>query len=86
MKYIDYHNANDFYTIDEACDELNLSKKELQRYSEKHKIPPDKTNAASMVSQKLSSASCTTTSTRSRKIANSLPLRRHRERIHGHEK
>lgn len=34
MKYIDYHNANDFYTIDEACDELNLSKKELQRYSE----------------------------------------------------
>ena len=40
MKYIDYRSANDFYTIDETCDELELSKKELKHYSQKYKIPP----------------------------------------------
>ncbi len=53
MKYIDYRNANDFYTIDEACDELNLSKKELQRYSEKYKIPPKQDQCGSYGFQKV---------------------------------
>lgn len=40
LNYIDYRNANEFYTIDEVCNEFDLSKKELQHYSEKYKILP----------------------------------------------
>lgn len=47
MKYIDYRSANDFYTIDAACDEFDLSKKELQSYSEKYKILPEQSQCGS---------------------------------------
>lgn len=40
MKYIDYKNMKDFYTIAEVCRLFEMEMMELQRYSEKYKIYP----------------------------------------------
>lgn len=40
MKYIDYKNMKDFYTIDEACRLFEMGKNDLQQYSEKYGINP----------------------------------------------
>ena len=40
MKYIDYKNMKDFYTIAEVCRLFEMEMIELQRYSEKYKIHP----------------------------------------------
>ena len=40
MKYIDYNLTQDFYSIDEACRQLEISKAELRAYSEKFGIDP----------------------------------------------
>ena len=40
MKYIDYKNMKDFYTIAEVCRLFEMEMMELQRYSEKCKIHP----------------------------------------------
>ena len=40
MKYIDYKNMKDFYTIDEACRLFEMGKDDLQQYSEKYGINP----------------------------------------------
>ena len=40
MKYIDYKNMKDFYTIAEVCRLFEMEMMELQRYSEKYKIHP----------------------------------------------
>lgn len=40
MKYIDYKNMKDFYTIEEICRLFEISKAELQQYSEKYQVPP----------------------------------------------
>lgn len=40
MKYIDYKNMKDFYTIEEICRLFEISEEGLQRYSEKYQVPP----------------------------------------------
>ena len=40
MKYIDYKNMKDFYTIDEVCRLFEMAMPELQRYSGKYNIAP----------------------------------------------
>ena len=40
MKYIDYKNMKDFYTIDEACRLFEMGKSGMQQYSEKFGINP----------------------------------------------
>lgn len=40
MKYIDYNNMKEFYTIEEVCRLFELDKQELQRYSKKYEIEP----------------------------------------------
>ena len=40
MKYIDYNNMKEFYTIEEVCRLFELDKQELRRYSIKYGIEP----------------------------------------------
>ena len=40
MKYIDYNNMKEFYTIEEVCRLFELDKQELRRYSNKYGIEP----------------------------------------------
>ena len=40
MKYIDYKNMKDFYTIDEACRLFEMGKSDLQQYCKKYGINP----------------------------------------------
>lgn len=40
MKYINYKDMKDFYTIDEVCRLLEMDKAELRHYSEKYNISP----------------------------------------------
>lgn len=40
MKYIDYNNMKEFYTIEEVCRLFEVDKRELQRYAEKYEIMP----------------------------------------------
>lgn len=40
MKYIDYKNTKDFYTIDEVCRLFEMNKSELQVYAETYGIEP----------------------------------------------
>ena len=40
MKYIDYNNMKEFYTIEEVCRLFELDKQELRRYSSKYGIEP----------------------------------------------
>ena len=40
MKYIDYNNMKEFYTIEEVCRLLELDKQELRKYSRKYEIDP----------------------------------------------
>ena len=40
MKYIDYSNMKEFYTIEEVCRLFELDKQELRRYSNKYGIEP----------------------------------------------
>lgn len=86
MKYIDYRNMKEFYTIAEVCHLFEMDKKELRYYSEKYGFPRRKTCMATTASERSWFANCTTTSTKSRRTTNFLPLRRHRERTPGHEK
>ena len=38
MKYIDYNNMKEFYTIEEVCRLFELDKQELRQYSRKYGI------------------------------------------------
>ena len=40
MKYIDYNNMKEFYTIEEVCRLFELDKQELRRYSIQYGIEP----------------------------------------------
>ena len=40
MKYIDYNNMKEFYTIEEVCRLFELDKQELRQYSRKYGIDP----------------------------------------------
>lgn len=40
MKFIDYKNMKDFYTIDEVCHLFEMDKRMLQSYAEKYRIDP----------------------------------------------
>lgn len=40
MKYIDYSNMKEFYTIEEVCRLFELDKQELRRYSIQYEIEP----------------------------------------------
>ncbi len=40
MKYIDYSNMKEFYTLDEVRRLFEMSKSELRRYAEKYGIQP----------------------------------------------
>ena len=40
MKYIDYKNMKDFYTIDEVCRLFEMAMPELRHYSEQYSIVP----------------------------------------------
>lgn len=40
MKYIDYTNMKEFYTIDEVCRLFELDKQELKQYSKQYGIEP----------------------------------------------
>ena len=40
MKYIDYNNMKEFYTIEEVCRLFELDKQELRQYSRKYEIDP----------------------------------------------
>lgn len=40
MKYIDYNNMKEFYTIEEVCRLFELDKQELRQYSRKFGIEP----------------------------------------------
>ena len=40
MKYIDYNNMKDFYTIEEVCRLFELDKQELRKYSKRYEIEP----------------------------------------------
>ncbi len=40
MKYIDYKNMKEFYTLDEICRLFEMDKQELKRYAEKYHIQP----------------------------------------------
>jgi len=40
MKYIDYRNMKEFYTIDEICRLFELDKSELRQYCNRYDIQP----------------------------------------------
>ena len=40
MKYIDYKNMKDFYTVDEVCRLFEMDMVDLQKYSEKYQVAP----------------------------------------------
>lgn len=40
MKYIDYSNMKEFYTIDEVCRLFELDKAELKQHSKKYGVAP----------------------------------------------
>ena len=40
MKYIDYSNMKEFYTVEEVCRLFELDKQELRRYRHKYGIEP----------------------------------------------
>lgn len=40
MKFFDYRNMKEFYTIAEVCHLFEMSKQELRHYSEKYNILP----------------------------------------------
>ncbi len=40
MKYIDYHEMKEFYTIQEVCRLFEMEKPELKKYCEKYGIEP----------------------------------------------
>ncbi len=40
MKFINYNDMKDFYTVDELCRLFEMDKPELRRYSEKYQIVP----------------------------------------------
>lgn len=40
MKYIDYKNMKDFYTVDEVCRLFEMDMADLQKYSEKYQVAP----------------------------------------------
>ena len=40
MKYIDYNNMKEFYTIDEVCRLFELDKRELRQHSKRYQIEP----------------------------------------------
>lgn len=40
MKYINYNDMKDFYTIDEVCRLFEMDKAELRHYAEKYDICP----------------------------------------------
>lgn len=40
MKYIDYNNMKEFYTIEEVCRLFELNKQELRKYSNRYEIEP----------------------------------------------
>lgn len=40
MKYINYNEMKDFYTIDEVCRLFEMDKAELRHYAEKYNISP----------------------------------------------
>ncbi len=40
MKFINYNDMKDFYTVDELCRLFEMDKSELRRYSEKYQIAP----------------------------------------------
>ena len=40
MKYIDYSNMKEFYTIDEVCRLFELDKAELKQHSKKYGVEP----------------------------------------------
>ncbi len=40
MKYINYGEMKEFYTVDELCRLFEMNKSELKRYSEKYQIAP----------------------------------------------
>lgn len=40
MKYINYNDMKDFYTIDEVCRLFEMDKAELRHYAEKYDIRP----------------------------------------------
>jgi len=40
MKFINYNEMKDFYTVDELCRLFEMDKSELRRYSEKYQIAP----------------------------------------------
>ena len=66
MKYIDYKNMKDFYTVDEVCRLFEMEMIELQRYSEKYKIHPQEDQYGNWGgSANKWCASCTITSTKS---------------------
>lgn len=65
MKYIDYKNMKDFYTIAEVCRLFEMEMMELQRYSEKYKIYTQETSTVTGDSASRWCASCTITSAKS---------------------
>lgn len=40
MKYIDYNNMKDFFTIQETCRLFDMDKQELKYYAEQYNIEP----------------------------------------------
>lgn len=40
MKFIDYKNMKDFYTIDEVCHLFEMDKRTLHTYAQKYRIDP----------------------------------------------
>ena len=70
MKYIDYRNMKEFYTIAEVCHLFEMDKKELRYYSEKYGISPQEDLYGNHGFQKVWFANCTTTSTKSRRTTN----------------
>ena len=40
IKYIDYNNMKEFYTIEEVCRLFELNKQELRKYSNRYEIEP----------------------------------------------
>ena len=40
MKYIDYKQMKEFYTIEEVCRLFEMEKRDLQQYAEKYEVQP----------------------------------------------
>ncbi len=40
MKFINYKEMKEFYTVDELCRLFEMDRSELKHYSEKYQIPP----------------------------------------------